>query len=49
MSITSHQVVGRKGKMKLDFTPVFLAFGIGLATYLVLRLKKVNSDVQYSK
>jgi predicted transcriptional regulator len=33
--------------MKLDFTPVFLAFGIGLATYLVLRLKKVNSDVRF--
>lgn len=33
--------------MKLDFTPVYAAFGIGLATYLVLRLKKVSPDVKF--
>jgi predicted transcriptional regulator len=33
--------------MKLDFTPVFAAFGIGLATYVVLRLKKVTPDVKF--
>ncbi|MFH1054804.1 MAG: hypothetical protein V1744_01785 [Candidatus Altiarchaeota archaeon] len=33
--------------MKLDLTPVYLAFGIGLATYLVLRLKKVTPDVKF--
>jgi len=33
--------------MKFDFTPVFVAFGIGLATYLVLRIRKVTPDVKF--
>ncbi len=33
--------------MKLDFTPIYLAFGIGLAAYLILRLRKVVPDVRF--
>jgi hypothetical protein len=33
--------------MKLDLTPVLAAFGIGLATYLILKLKRVNPDVVF--
>ncbi len=33
--------------MKYDFTPVYVAFGLGLATYLFLRLKKVKSPVKF--
>jgi hypothetical protein len=33
--------------MKLDFTPVVLAFGIGLATFALLRLKRVVPDVKF--
>jgi hypothetical protein len=33
--------------MKLDFTPIFAAFGIGLATYFVLRLRNVKPDVKF--
>ncbi|MBD3387726.1 MAG: hypothetical protein GF416_01645 [Candidatus Altiarchaeales archaeon] len=34
--------------MKLDFTPVYVAFGLSLATYLVLKLKKVKPDVKFN-
>jgi hypothetical protein len=33
--------------MKLDFTPVYLAFGISLATYLFLRYKRITPDVKF--
>jgi len=33
--------------MKLDLMPVYAAFGIGLTTYLILRLKKINPGVRF--
>ncbi len=37
----------REGNMKIDFTPVAAAFGIGLATILLLRLRKTSPDVLF--
>jgi DNA-binding transcriptional ArsR family regulator len=33
--------------MRVDFTPVYLAFGIGLASYFILRLRRVKPPVKF--
>ncbi|MFC2163178.1 hypothetical protein ACFLRF_05805 [Candidatus Altiarchaeota archaeon] len=34
--------------MKLDFTPIYIALGIGAASYFYLRLKKVKSPIKFN-
>ncbi|MFH1404453.1 MAG: helix-turn-helix domain-containing protein [Candidatus Altiarchaeota archaeon] len=34
--------------MKLDLTPVYAALGLGVATYVFLRVRKVNSPVKFN-